>query len=271
MTYMKKLGIIGAGSMGSSIIRGVLNAGFVKQNQMTVFDTSMNQLEQLSRELPGVIYCDHVLDLVRTCDMVILCVKPLVVGTVLESVHSALEGKAVVSIAAGWTVAMLQKALEGSGATFLRVMSNTPAMVGEGMTALCEEHTLSEENFEFAKGVFDALGRTVVLPERLFDGVTAISGSSPAYVYMLIEAMMQGGVAAGIPKTTALEMAAQSVLGAAFMVLSSGEHPAALRDAVCSPGGTTIDAVTVLEKTGFRTSILQAMEACAEKSHKMSQ
>ena len=223
---MKSLGIIGAGSMGSSIIRGALDAGYIRQNQLTVFDTNMQKLEELSRELPSVTYCDHALDLARQCDMIILAVKPHVLSDVLETISSALSGKALISIAAGWTVKMLSDALEGTGATFLRVMPNTPAMVGEGMTALCEEYTLSEEDFSFAQGIFEALGRTVVLPERLFDGVIALSGSSPAYVYMLIEA--------------------------------------------CSPGGTTIDAVAVLEKNGFRSAVLEAMEACAEKSRKMS-
>lgn len=267
---MKSLGIIGAGSMGSSIIRGVLDAGYIRQNQLTVFDTNMQKLEELSRELPSVTYCDHALDLARQCDVIILAVKPHVLGDVLDTIASALSGKAIISIAAGWTVAMLSEALKDTGATYLRVMPNTPAMVGEGMTALCEEHTLTEEDFSFAQGIFEALGRTVILPERLFNGVTAISGSSPAYVYMLIEAMMQGGIQQGIPKDTAIQMAAQSVLGAALMVLSSGEHPAALRDAVCSPGGTTIDAVAVLEKNGFRSAILEAMDACADKSRKMS-
>ena len=123
------------------------------------------------------------------------------------------------------------------------VMPNTPAMVGEGMTAICDETTFTQEDFDYAKGIFDAIGKTRVLPERLFDGVTAISGSSPAYVYMLIEAMADAGVREGLPRTYAYEMAAQSVLGSALMVLSSGTHPAALKDAVCSPGGTTIEAV----------------------------
>ena len=266
---MKQLGIIGAGNMGGSIIHGVLDAGYLKQSQMTVYDKSIEKLEKLSRELPGVTYCDNAIDLVRESDIILLAVKPNILGDVLEVVHSALAGKAVISIAAGWTVGRLTEALEGSGATFLRVMPNTPAMVMEGMTALCEEHTLSDEDFEFAKGIFDSLGRTVVLPERLFDGVTALSGSSPAYVYMLIEAMMQYGVQAGIPRDTALEMAAQSVLGSALMVLSTGEHPSVLRDAVCSPGGTTIDAVCVLEEKGFKSAAIEAMKACADKSSRM--
>ncbi len=268
---MIRLGVIGCGNMGSSIIHGVLDAGFIKQNQLTVYDADLKKLEKLSRELPGVSFCDNAIDLVRESDVVILAVKPNVVGSVLEIVSSALSGKAVVSIAAGWTVQRLSDALSKSGATYLRVMPNTPAMVGEGMTALCAEHTLSPEDFSFAQGIFEAVGRTVVLPEKLFDGVTALSGSSPAYVYMLIEAMMLAGIQSGIPKDTALQMAAQSVLGSALMVLSSGDHPASLRDAVCSPGGTTIDAVQVLEKTGFQSSIMEAMQACMEKSRRMSE
>ncbi len=266
---MKKLGIIGCGNMGGALIHGVIEAGFLKQNQLTVFDADINKLEVLSRELPGVNYCDNAIDLVRASDVVLLAVKPNVVGALLQTIFEPLQGKAVISIAAGWTVEMLRNALDES-TSFLRVMPNTPAMVGEGMTALCLEHTLSEEDFEFAKGIFEAVGRTVLLPEKLFDGVTALSGSSPAYVYMMIEAMMQAGIAFGIPKDTALEMAAQSVLGSALMVLNSGDHPAVLRDAVCSPGGTTIDAVAKLEEKGFKSAVMQAMQVCAEKSKSMS-
>ena len=267
---MKHLGLIGAGNMGNSILHGVLDAGFIRQSQLTVFDADITKLENLSRELPDVNYCDNAIDVVRSSDIVILAVKPNVMGSVLESVATAAEGKTFISIAAGWTMSMLTKAFGDTHVGILRVMPNTPALVGEGMTALCSENTLSEEDYAFAQEIFDSLGRTVSLPERLFDGVTAISGSSPAYVYMLIETMMQGGVQCGIPKDTALEMAAQAVLGSALMVLSSGEHPASLRDAVCSPGGTTIDAVAALEANGFRNAVLEAMKACAEKSKAMS-
>ncbi|MBR1686516.1 MAG: pyrroline-5-carboxylate reductase [Clostridia bacterium] len=267
---MKHLGLIGAGNMGNSILHGVLDAGFIRQSQLTVFDADITKLENLSRELPDVNYCDNAIDVVRSSDIVILAVKPNVMGSVLDSVATAAEGKTFISIAAGWTMSMLTEAFGDTHVGILRVMPNTPALVGEGMTALCSENTLSEEDYAFAQEIFDSLGRTVSLPERLFDGVTAISGSSPAYVYMLIETMMQGGVQCGIPKDTALEMAAQAVLGSALMVLSSGEHPASLRDAVCSPGGTTIDAVAALEANGFRKAVLEAMKACAEKSKAMS-
>ena len=202
--------------------------------------------------------------------MIILAVKPYVLGSVLQQLRPVLNGtKSILSIAAGWTVSRLREALAGTEAAYLRVMPNTPALVGEGMTALCDDTTFSEEDFRLAKGIFDAVGRTVVLPERLFDGVIAISGSSPAYVYMMIEAMADAGVREGLTRSCAYEMAAQSVLGSALMVLQTGEHPASLKDAVCSPGGTTIDAVVELERKGFRAAIMDAMKACADKSRSM--
>lgn len=267
---MRKLGLIGAGNMGSAILRGMLDANYMKASQVVVCDTSRRRMEELADEFPGATYCDSAIDLVAQCDMIILAVKPYFLQGVIDDVREALDGKAVVSIAAGWTVSMLAGALEGTTATYLRVMPNTPAMVGEGMTALCDDSTFSKDDFAFAKGIFDAVGRTVILPERLFDGVIAISGSSPAYVYMMIEAMADAGVKEGIPRACAYEMAAQSVLGSALMVLSSGTHPASLKDAVCSPGGTTIEAVEELERKGFRAAVMDAMGACAEKSRQMS-
>lgn len=267
---MKRVGLIGAGNMGSAILRGMLTADYLKQGDVAVCDTSRRKLEELSRELPGVTYVDSAQELTEMCEMVILAVKPNYLRGVIEEIREDVRGKAVISIAAGWTVAMLEEALEGTDATCLRVMPNTPAMVGEGMTAICDDSTFSKDDFAFAKGVFDACGRTVILPERLFDGVIAISGSSPAYVFMMIEAMADAGVKEGIPRACAYEMAAQALLGSALMVLQSGTHPASLKDAVCSPGGTTIEAVEMLERRGFRAAIMDAMDACAEKSRNMS-
>lgn len=267
---MRKIGLIGAGNMGTAILRGMLDANYVKAGQVVVCDTSRRRMEELSEEIPSATYCDSAVDLAEQSDMIILAVKPHYIQGVIDEIHDALDGKAIISIAAGWTVSMLAEALEETTATYLRVMPNTPAMVGEGMTALCDDTTFSKEDFNFAKGIFDAVGRTVIMPERLFDGAIAISGSSPAYVFMLIEAMADAGVREGIPRACAYEMAAQSVLGSALMVLSSGTHPASLKDAVCSPGGTTIEAVEELERKGFRAAIMDAMRACAEKSREMS-
>ena len=267
---MKQLGLIGAGNMGGAILRGALSDGYLSPSQVTVCDKSRRRMSEFSQEVPGIAFCDVAEDLAEKCDVILLAVKPNVLASVVEEIRHSLSGKAVISIAAGWPMKRLTDLLEGCGCTILRVMPNTPAMVGEGMTAICEETTFGHEDFEFAKGLFEAVGRTVVLPERLFDGVTALSGSSPAYIYMLIEAMADAGVREGIPRVTAYEMAAQSVLGSALMVLQSGDHPGRLKDAVCSPGGTTIDAVAELERTGFRSSVISAMRVCADKSRAMA-
>lgn len=267
---IKTIGMIGTGNMGSAILRGIVDAEYVKAGQIVAYDASSRRLRELEEDIPGVTVANNCLEVAENADLIILAIKPIYVNDVIDEIHSALNGKAVLSIAAGWTVSMLEKALNGTTATYLRVMPNTPALVGEGMTAICDETTFSKEDFNYAKGIFDSVGKTKVLPERLFDGVVAVSGSSPAYVYMMIEAMADAAVREGIPRVYAYEMAAQSVLGSALMVLSSGTHPAALKDAVCSPGGTTIEAVKALEKNGFRSALMEAMDACARKSREMS-
>lgn len=267
---MLKLGFIGAGNMGSAILRGLISAQYITADDMAICDLNARKLEELSDEFPGLTCTESDAELAEMCDMIVLAVKPQYMAETIENIFRELSTKAVISIAAGWTVEQLADALEGSGATYLRVMPNTPAMVGEGMTAICEDTTFDQDDFEFAKGIFEAVGRTVVLPEKLFDGVIAISGSSPAYVFMMIEAMADGGVKEGLPRAVAYEMAAQALLGSALMVLQSGNHPAALKDAVCSPAGTTIEAVEELERKGFRAAIMDAMKVCAEKSRSMS-
>ena len=265
------IGMIGAGNMGSAILRGIVEADYVKAGQIIAYDTSSRRMHELEEDIPGVTLADDCLEVAQKADLIILAVKPIYVKEVIDEIKPALDHKAVLSIAAGWTVSMLENALLGTSATYLRVMPNTPALVGEGMTAICDDTTFSKEDFNYAKGIFDSVGKTKVLPERLFDGVVAISGSSPAYVYIMIEAMADAAVKQGIPRVYAYEMAAQSVLGSALMVLSSGTHPAALKDAVCSPGGTTIEAVAELERKGFRAAIIDAMNACARRSREMSE
>ncbi len=267
---IRMIGMIGVGNMGSAILRGIVEAEYVRATQIIAFDSNRKRMRELEEDVPGVALASDCLEVAEKADLIILAVKPIFVEEVIDSMRQALQGKAVLSIAAGWTVDMLANKLADTGAAYMRVMPNTPALVGEGMTALCDESSFSREDFDFVKGIFDAIGKTRVLPERLFDGVVALSGSSPAYVYMMIEAMADAAVREGIPRVHAYEMAAQSVLGSALMVLSTGTHPAALKDAVCSPGGTTIEAVEELERKGFRAAIMDAMKACADKSREMS-
>lgn len=267
---IRMIGMIGTGNMGSAILRGIVEAEYVRASQIIAYDTNRKRMRELEEDLPGVMLAADCREVAERADLIILAVKPIMMEEVFGKIRGDLQGKAVLSIAAGWTVGMLEKALMNTGCTYMRVMPNTPALVGEGMTALCDESTFSKEDFDFVKGIFDAIGKTRILPERLFDGVVSLSGSSPAYVYMMIEAMADAAVREGIPRIHAYEMAAQSVLGSALMVLSTGTHPAALKDAVCSPGGTTIEAVEELERKGFRAAIMDAMKVCADKSREMS-
>ena len=186
----------------------------------------------------------------------------------MRPLAGALAGKAVASIAAGWSLERLAALLPES--RLCRVMPNTPAMVGAGMAAIAKETTFAPAEFDCIREVFSAIGRAVVVEERLFDAVTAVSGSGPAYLYMVIEAMADAGVREGLSRASALELAAQTALGSAKMVLESGLHPAVLRDMVCSPGGTTIDAVCTLEEKGLRAAVESAVRVCAEKSRAMS-
>ena len=267
---IRTIGMIGTGNMGSAILRGIVEAEYVRTSQIIAFDTNRKRLRELEEDLPSVRLAADCLEVAEQADLIILSVKPMFVQEVIDTIRPAINGKAILSIAAGWTTNMLENALAGTDAAYMRVMPNTPALVGEGMTALCDESTFSKEDFDYAKGIFDSIGKTIILPERLFDGIVALSGSSPAYVYIMIEAMADAAVREGIPRVNAYEIAAQSVLGSALMVLSTGTHPAALKDAVCSPGGTTIEAVEELERKGFRAAIMDAMKACAEKSRQMS-
>jgi len=263
-----RLGFIGVGNMGGAILRGICANGSVSAKDITIFDINSNLVHQIQSEL-GVKASSSNLVLAEESDLIILAVKPFLLGGVLEEIKPILPGKKVLSIAAGWTFKMLQDAV-GSDVQVLRVMPNTPAMVGEGLTAFCAETTFDDEAFAYAKSLFEAVGKVSIVPERLFDGVIAVSGSSPAYIFMLIEAMGDATVREGIPRKDAYQMAAQAVYGSAKMVLESGKHPGELKDMVCSPAGTTIEAVATLERCGFRAAIMDAMGDCAEKSRQLS-
>ena len=265
-----KVGFIGAGNMGGAIMRGAFQHGFLKPYETMVYDVSEQQLASVTAVYP-IHVAESNVQLARECEFLILAVKPVFLRGVLDEIQKYVHNKKIISIAAGWSMAMLTVALgRESSAQVLRVMPNTPAPVGAGYTAICEEHTFNKAALAWAKELFSTLGMVQVLPERLFDAVVAVSGSSPAYVYMFIDAMADGAVRLGMPRKMAIQAAAHAVLGSAKMVLDTGEHPDALKDNVCSPGGTTIEAVHALEKNGFRGIVMEAMDACARKNRKMS-
>lgn len=256
-----KIGFIGAGNMASAILRGI---GDMEKGCFDINPQAVRNAE----EKMGAKGFDDAEKLCAWADIVLLAVKPQVLKKAVEPLKKALAGKAVASIAAGWTVAQLTELLPGS--RICRIMPNTPAMVGTGMAAIAKESTFTEEEFACIEHVFQSVGRAVVVEEHLMAAVTAVSGSGPAYVFMVIEAMADAGVREGLTRTAALELAAQTVLGSAKMVMETGKHPAELRDMVCSPGGTTIDAVCVLEEKGLRSALEAAVRACAEKADKMA-
>lgn len=259
------IGFIGTGNMAVPIIEGMINGAVVRPEEI-LLDKNRSRAAALHEKL-GVTLCDGLAELVKASDVLVLAVKPNVVAKVLKEAGEGLQGKAILSVAAGWSTEMLAKA--APGARVLRVMPNTPALVGEGMTAMSKAHTLSEEECKLAERIFSAFGRAVWVEEYMMEAVIGVSGSGPAYAFMFIEAMADGGVMKGLPRKAAQELAAQTLLGAAKMVLESGKHTGELKDMVCSPGGTTIAAVHALEKGGFRSAVIDAVAASADKAEAM--
>ncbi len=264
-----KIGFLGAGNMAGAIMKGLLHNGFIKGQDVMISRRDPIARAKLAEEL-GVRAAQSNIELVKSCDAVVLAVKPYFLLKVIEEIKPHIGDKQVISIAAGWSIASLTEAFAPETPHILRVSVNTPVLVGEGATVFCEETTFTLDMLAWAKEMFSALGTVRTLPERLLDAVVAVSGSGVAYVYTFIEALADGAVRLGLPRDVAYEMAAQTMIGAGKMVLETGTHPGALKDAVCSPAGSTIEAIYELEKNGFRGIVISAMDACAEKLKKMA-
>lgn len=266
---MKTLGIIGSGNMATAILGGILNAGLVKANDVTISDLNKAALDKVKADY-GVNTTTDSAEVVKNSDVIIIALKPNVVELVLGQVKEYIDtNKIIVSIAAGKTIASLEDAI-GSDKKVVRTMPNTPALVGEGMAALSKNKNVTDEELQEIKSIFESFGQAEIINEYLMDAVIGVGGSAPAYVFMFIEAMADGAVVAGMPRAQAYKFAAQSVLGSAKMVLETGRHPGDLKDMVCSPAGTSIEAVKVLEDEGFRSAVIKAVVASVEKSVEMS-
>lgn len=254
--------------MAYAICGGVIRSGLIAANSITINDTNENALSKFKEK--GVnTSCD--IAKLTECEYIILAVKPHIVPIVLESLASEHKDKikdiVFISIAAGVSVASIKEKL-CFDAKVVRIMPNTPALVGEAMSVIAEALSpVTDTEFENVKKIFESVGKTEVMPENMLNAVVAISGSSPAYIFMLIEAMADAGVRDGIARDTAYRLAAQSVLGSAKMVLETGKHPGELKDMVCSPKGTTIEAVAQLEASGFRNAVISAMKKCTDKAN----
>ncbi|NLN41869.1 MAG: pyrroline-5-carboxylate reductase [Clostridiales bacterium] len=259
------LGVIGAGNMATSIIEGILKKEVFAPKNIYVYDIDSNKLSSIASKT-GVVPADSNIDLVTNCKVFIIAVKPHAYDSLLKEISNHITHEhLLISIAAGISTDYIKQKIYNK-CKIVRVMPNTPALVGEGMTAICINQEINKNQREIVNLIFSSLGRVEEVEESLIDAVTAISGSSPAYIYVLIEALADGGVLMGLPRDQAYRMAAQSVLGAAKMVLELEEHPGILKDMVCSPGGTTIEAIYTLEKNNFRGSVMEAVRNCALKA-----
>jgi len=254
--------------MAEALIRGVLEAKLVEPSQMTVSDVLDERLRHLEKAY-GVATERRNADASKGRDLVILAVKPQTIRAVLEEMRSVVDGSMViVSIAAGFPLSAMQEIL-GTGLKLIRVMPNTPALVLEGAAALCATPQVSKGELAMARQVFEAVGRAMVVDEELMDAATGLNGSGPAYVFIFIEALADAGVKQGLPRDAALTLAAQTVLGAAKMVLELGRHPAELKDLVTSSGGTTAAGIQALEQGGFRGAVMSAIEAGTRRSKEL--
>ena len=264
---MAKIGFIGMGNMGYSMLKGVLN--YLNPQDIIFTCLSSEKKEKISNET-GVRYAESNAECANSAKYIILAVKPQVYNTVFKKFQNVItEENVIISLAPGITIAAIKEEL-GADIKIVRAMPNTPALVGEGMTGICYENgELDFAEKEFVEQFFNSFGKVVTVPEKLMSGVVCASGSSPAYVYMFIEALADSVVKYGIPRQEAYKLVAQTVLGSAKMVLETGEHPGKLKDNVCSPAGTTIQGVAALEEFGFRNAIIKATDKCFEACNKI--
>ena len=264
---MERLGFIGMGNMAQALCAGFVNSGKIAAESVYAYAPHYDKLVKNSEKY-GFTPCKTLAELVDAVDTVIMACKPYQINDVLVEIGERLHGKALVSVAAGWDFKKYSEYFDSSVRVQF-VMPNTPAMVGEGMTALCVNELVTEKETELAVKLCDTFGKTEVIPEHLMDAVVGVSGSSPAYVFMFLEAMADAAVADGMPRAQAYKFAAQSVLGSAKLMLETGKHPGELKDMVCSPAGTTIQAVRVLEEKGLRSAVIEAQTACVKKAKGM--
>lgn len=262
-------GFIGAGKMATALVQGMLRAGVVEPGQVIASDPYPSAREAL-KALSGVAVTASNAEVARRSDVLVLAVKPQGMAAVLEELSAVVTGDhLVVSIAAGVPLAALQSGI-GPDARLVRVMPNTPALVGEGAAGYCLGPNTTPEDDATVRLCLGAVGRALAVPETMIDAVTGLSGSGPAFVYVLIEALADGGVRVGLPRDAALTLAAQTVLGAARMVLETGMHPGVLKDQVTSPGGTTIAGLHALERGGLRGAMIDAVEAATQRARELS-
>lgn len=264
---MTKIGFVGAGMMAEAIIGGMLKSGFLPEEIWG--SNRRKERRQYMEATYGIHTAETAGEILSNCDVAVLAVKPQYFSNIQSDLESCeKKNLRIISIMAGISIKRLQEVLRPD-ARILRAMPNTPAMIGEGITALCPGPRLQEADLELARQIFGAVGRVYEIEERLIDAFAGVAGCGPAYAYMMIQALADGGVRMGLSRQAAQELAAQMVRGSAGMVLAGKGHPEELKDKVCSPGGTTIEGVYALEKSGFRAALMKAVQLSTEKSARL--
>lgn len=270
MSSKLNIGFLGAGKMATALAKGFVKAGFVTPKQIIASDPSEAAAATFANEV-GAKTTAFNPDVLKFAEVLMVAVKPDQLGGLLLEIREHFTEKhLLISIAAGVTLAKLESGLD-AGARLIRVMPNTPALVGASASAFALSKSARPADGELALKLFSSVGTAFQVKESLLDAVTGLSGSGPAYVYQFIEALSDGGVAAGLPRDIATKLAAQTALGAAKMVLETGLHPGALKDMVTSPGGTTIEGLHELEKGKLRGTVMSAVRAAAERAKKLGQ
>ena len=258
-----KIGFIGAGVMGKAIINGLLKSNFVTRDNIIASEITEELAKKVSDET-GIKVISNNRELVKASDVIILSTKPFIIKDVLEEIRENLTGeKILVSIAAGINTSFMEEIIRKE-TPVIRVMPNTPAVVEEGMSAVSRGKYATDKQVELIMQIFSNVGRCIEVQEKHINAVTGISGSGPAFIYLIIEALADGGVKLGLPKKTAIELAAQTTLGAAKMVLETGKHPSILKDEVTTPGGCTIAGLAVMEDNGVRAALSKTVQETAK-------
>lgn len=262
------LGFVGCGNMARAMLQGILQKKLYNSEDIIVSRRNEKALAEIKEQLSVNVTADNA-EVAQKADVLVLAVKPFQFETVIGEIRDVVqEDTLVISIAAGQTMENIER-LFGKNIKLVRSMPNTPALVLEGAAGVCFNEKVNDADKKMVMNIFSSFGIAHEVPESMMDTVVGVSGSSPAYVFMFIEAMADAAVSDGMPRAQAYELAAQSVLGSAKMVLETGKHPGELKDMVCSPAGTTIEAVRVLEQKGFRSAVIEAMKACVKKAKEM--
>ncbi len=266
--FDNRIALIGGGNMGEALAAGMVKAQFTRRENILVAEPVPERREYL-RKTHGLEVIEDGKTAVSRAEVILFAVKPQVIDHVIFQMADAVkDAHLLISIIAGMPTKRFVGGF-GAGTRIIRVMPNTPALVGAGAAGLCKGGAASEADLDLAKRILESVGRVVEVPEALMDAVTGLSGSGPAYVFQFIEALADGGVRVGLPRDQAILLAAQTVLGSAKMLLETGKHPGVLKDMVTSPGGTTIAGLHALEKEGLRAAVMAAVMAATKRSEEL--